>query len=549
MVQVPAIWWQRGVVYQIYPRSFQDTDQNGIGDLAGVLARLDYLQQTLAVDAMWLSPFYPSPMTDFGYDVADYCDVDRRFGTLEDFDRLVAAAHARDLKVIIDYVPNHTSDQHPWFLESRSSRDNPYRDWYVWRDPAPSGGPPNNWLASFGGAAWSFDEQTGQYYLHSFLREQPDLNWRNPAVKQAMFDVLRFWLERGVDGFRIDVAHRILKDPELRDNPPNPQPGGMHKPLGPYDSQLHIYDRAHPDVHAVFRELRQLLEEYSVDQPRVAIGEIHIFDWPEWATYYGSQLDELHLPFNFGLLGVDWNAQAVRRVIEEIEAAVPAGAWPNYVLGNHDESRIASRVGLKHARIAMLLLLTLRGTPTLYYGDEIGMCDVAIPPELAQDPWGKNVPGLGLGRDPQRTPMQWDATPHAGFCAADTTPWLPLAENYQQVNVAVQQTEPHSMLALTQRLLHLRKTYPALAVGVYRTLSELPDTILGYVRELEDQQVLVVLNFSADGQIVDLAAYGAGELLASTYMDRTGPVELQQLQLRGDEGCIVLLNPPAPDVA
>src|SRR5437763_9059584 len=342
-----SAWWQRGVVYQIYPRSFQDTNGDGVGDLPGVLQRLDYVTDTLGVDAVWLSPFFPSPMADFGYDVADYCAVDPLFGSLADFDRLLAEAHARGLKVIVDYVPNHTSDQHPWFQASRSARDNPYRDWYIWRD----GSPPNNWLANFGGSAWEYDPRTGQSYLHSFLKEQPDLNWRNPDVKAAMLDALRCWLDRGVDGFRIDVAHFIMKDPALRDLPPNPNPApGFTSATGEYDPLLHIYDLAHEDVHGVFREIRQLLDSYSANQPRFAVGEIHVFDWKKWASYYGEKLDELHMPFNFALIGAPWKPAVAREVIDAVDAAVPEEGWPNYVLGNHDEHRVVSRIGAAQAR-------------------------------------------------------------------------------------------------------------------------------------------------------------------------------------------------------
>jgi alpha-glucosidase len=291
------LWWQTGVIYQIYPRSFRDTTGNGVGDLRGILEGLDYLARTLGVDAIWLSPFYPSPMADFGYDVADYTNVDPLFGDLATFDALVSQAHQRGLKIIVDLVPNHTSDQHPWFVESRSSCDNPKRDWYIWADAKADGSPPNNWLSVFGGPAWEWDAKTGQYYLHSFLKEQPDLNWRNPAVQTAMFAVVRFWLDRDVDGFRVDVAHYVMKDPELRDNPPNPQPGkSIHKPLGDYDSLLHLYDKGHPDVHIVYGEFRRLLDSSSADRPRMAVGEIHIFDWQQWASYYGRNLDELHMP-------------------------------------------------------------------------------------------------------------------------------------------------------------------------------------------------------------------------------------------------------------
>ncbi|TMA12179.1 MAG: alpha-amylase, partial [Deltaproteobacteria bacterium] len=381
---VAAPWWQTGVVYQIYPRSYQDSNGDGVGDLPGITARLDHLA-SLGVDAIWISPFYPSPMKDFGYDVSDYTGVDPLFGTLADFDRLLAAAHERGLAVIIDWVPNHTSDQHAWFLASRSSRENPRRDWYVWRDAKPDGSLPNNWLSAFGGPAWTWEPRTRQYYLHTFLKEQPDLNWRNPEVRRAMLSTLEFWLERGVDGFRIDVAHAVMKDPELRDNPPAPAGRrDFHKDMGEYGTQLHIYDRGHADTHLVYRDVRRLLERFSGTRARISIGEIHLFDLAELVAYYGAELDELHMPFNFTLLNVPWSAEAVRSTVDEMEAALPEGAWPNWVLGNHDESRVASRIGAVAARSAMLLLLTLRGTPTLYYGDELGMEDVQVPPELVQ---------------------------------------------------------------------------------------------------------------------------------------------------------------------
>ncbi|HVO42432.1 MAG TPA: alpha-amylase family glycosyl hydrolase, partial [Aggregatilineales bacterium] len=374
MTTPESLWWQHGVIYQIYPRSFKDSNGDGIGDLAGVIDKLAYLSDSLGVDAIWLSPFYPSPMADFGYDVSNYTDVDRMFGDLPTFDKLVAGAHAGNIRVIIDFVPNHTSDQHRWFVESRSSRVNPRRDWFVWGDPKPDGSAPNNWLSVFGGSAWEFDAATKQYYLHSFLKEQPDLNWRNPQVKAAMFDALRFWLERGVDGFRIDVAHFIMKDPALRDNPLNP--ARVENPVNwwdAYNQYLHPYDHAHADIHGIFREIRALLDSYSAERPRFVVGEIDMDDWSEWASNYGAKLDELHMPFNFKLIQAPWQLAAVRTVVESVEAVLRFGAWPNYVLGNHDQSRVASRVGADAARAAMMLLLTLRGTPTLYYGDEIGM--------------------------------------------------------------------------------------------------------------------------------------------------------------------------------
>jgi alpha-glucosidase len=536
------LWWQRGVIYQIYPRSFKDSDGNGVGDLPGITSKLDYLSQTLGIDAIWLSPFYPSPMADFGYDIANYTDVDPIFGKLADFDDLVEQAHRRNVHVIIDFVPNHTSDQHPWFVESRSSRNSPKRDWYVWADPKPDGGPPNNWLSVFGGSTWEWDAPTGQYYLHSFLKEQPDLNWRNPAVKAAMLDVVRFWLDRGVDGFRLDVAHFIMKDPALRDNPPNPQRATTrYKPMGEYDSQLHLHDKGHPDVHAVFREFRQVLDAYSAERPRFSVGEIHIFDWPEWASYYGKQLDELHMPFNFAFIGAAWQAPVIRRIVDAVEAAVPPGAWPNYVLSNHDEHRIASRLGAAATRTAMLLLLTLRGTPTLYYGDEIGMHDVDIPAGQEQDPFGKRVPGMGLGRDPERTPMQWDSSPNAGFANASVKPWLPVASDYHQINVTAQLDNPRSMLSLTHRLIALRRATPALHAGSYQSVGSVPDDCLVYLRQHGTQRRLVAINFSGQEQTLRLPDLGTGRVILSTELDREEPAALSAFRLRGHEGCIIEL--------
>lgn len=534
-------WWQKTVIYQIYPRSFQDSNGDGIGDLKGITSRLDYLSQTLGVDAIWLSPFYVSPMADFGYDVADYTEVDPIFGTLSDFDELLHQAHRRGLKVIIDYVPNHTSDQHPWFQESRSSRDNPKRDWYIWADPKPDGSPPNNWLSIFGGSAWEWDAKTGQYYLHSFLKEQPDLNWRNPAVRQAMFDVLRFWLEKGVDGFRIDVAHFIMKDPLLRDNPLRTgSAGSLHKPFGDYESQIHLYDQNHPDVHEVYRAMRQLLDSYNHDQPRFSIGEVHIYDLQKWVEFYGKDLDELHMPFNFQLLKTDWQAQAIRQSIDALEKALPEGAWPNYVLGNHDEPRLASRIGPQACRLAAMLLLTLRGTPTLYYGDEIGMVDVFIPCEEQRDPLGKNLPGLG--RDPCRTPMQWDGSRHAGFAPPSVAAtWLPLAPDFREKNVENQLADPRSLLNLYRRLLAFRQSSPALLRGDYLPLDNMPQDIFAYLRHLPDlAPVLIALNFSSRPTEIALPELIGGRILLSTELDREGQIHSDRLDLRPFEGMMLI---------
>ena len=487
-------WWKCGIVYQVYPRSFQDSNGDGIGDLDGIRARLDHLV-SLGVDAVWISPIYPSPMADFGYDISDFCDIDPCFGTLDGFDALVQEAHAKGLKLILDFVPNHTSDRHPWFVQSRSARSDPRRDWYIWRDPAPDGGPPNNWLGNFGGPAWTLDAVTGQYYAHSFLKEQPDLNWRNPEVRAAMYEVLRFWLRRGVDGFRVDVLSQIVKDAQFRDNPPNPD---FVEGQDPFLRLTMLHNTDLPEVQPIVAEMRRVVDEFSdARSSRVLIGELYL-PLARLVAYYGLNaqgvLEGVQLPFNFQLIGTEWQAARIDRVVRDYEAALPPGAQPNWVLGNHDRSRIASRVGPRMARLAAMLLLTLRGTPTLYYGDEIGMTDVPIPADEVQDPFEKNKPGMGLGRDPERTPMQWSAAAHAGFTTG--VPWLRLASDWRMHNVEAQSRDPGSMLALYRRLIALRRAQPALHRGTYEAL-EAGDEMLAYARESEGQRLVVILNFGA----------------------------------------------------
>ncbi|WP_048430591.1 alpha-amylase family glycosyl hydrolase [Methylobacterium indicum] len=491
------LWWKAGIVYQVYPRSFQDTNGDGVGDLRGVTARLDYLAW-LGVDAVWLSPVCRSPMADYGYDVSDYCDIDPLFGTLADFDALVAEAHRRRLRVIMDFVPNHTSQDHPWFREARASRDNPKRDWYIWRDPGPDGGPPNNWISNFGGPAWTLDPATGQYYYHAFLREQPDLNWRNPQVRAAMMDVLRFWLDRGVDGFRVDVIWHLMKDEALRDNPANPDYVAGEPEI---NRLLQIHSADQPEVMGVIAEMRAVLEEYDA---RVLIGEIYL-PLERLVAYYGTDLSGAHLPFNFQLIQTPWHAPAVARLIEEYEAALPEGGWPNWVLGNHDQPRIAARVGDAQARVAAVLLLTLRGTPTLYYGDEIGLGRVPIAPERVRDPWEHNEPGRG--RDPERTPMQWQPGPQAGFSTVE--PWLPLDPQAQTRNVEVLRDQSDSILTLHRRLIALRREHPALSVGTYRPISAAGDVLI-YERRHADETIRVALNFGHEACRIEACRIEAG---------------------------------------
>lgn len=533
-------WWREAVIYQIYPRSFMDASGDGVGDLAGITGKLDYLSW-LGVDAVWLSPIFPSPMVDFGYDIADYTDVDPIFGTFEDFEELLGEAHGRGMKVILDYVPNHTSSEHPWFLESRSSCENPKRDWYVWADPKPDGSLPNNWESAFGGPAWTLDAATGQYYLHLFDPAQPDLNWRNPEVREAMYEVLRFWFERGVDGFRIDVLWLLIKDEELRDNPPNPdwRPGGWT-----WNKHLRVYSEDRPEVHEIVREMRAVADAY--DDDRLLIGEIYL-PLERLLVYYGEDLKGVHLPFNFQLVTMEgWDARTVRRLVDDYEAALPEGAWPNWVLGNHDNPRIATRVGARGARLAAMLLLALRGTPTLYYGDEIGMENVPVPSEMAHDPEGKLFPGHG--RDPYRTPMRWDASPNAGFCRKGVAPWLPVGGDVERVNVEAQRGDPGSMLSLTKRLTSLRRTTPALRSGSYEPAAGVPEGCFAFSRRLNEQEVFVALNFSAGEAEVPLP--GATDdrpwrvLLSTGTEDREGRELRRDARLGGHEGLLLTPDPP-----
>jgi alpha-glucosidase len=508
------------VIYQIYPRSFMDANGDGVGDLDGIRRRLDHLS-FLGVDGIWISPCFPSPMKDFGYDVADYCDIAPLFGDLADFDRLLHEAHARDIKVVLDWVPNHTSDQHPWFLESRSSRDDPKRDWYVWRDPRLDGGPPNNWCSIFGGSAWEWDSETGQYYLHSFLKEQPDLDWRNPAVEAAMHDVLRFWLDRGVDGFRMDVIHKIAKDPALRDNPlhENGLPG--------YLGQIHEHDENHPDVHDMLRRIRRVFDRYP---ERMAVGEVYLFDPAEVARYYG-QGDELHLAFNFSFLHAPWSAARFRDEIDRFQDLVPSGCWPDWVLSNHDVSRHATRhdhprLGEARARVAATLLLTLRGTPFLYYGEEIGMRDGAIPEDRLQDPLAWTIDPK-VSRDPERTPMQWDPTPEAGFTSAE--PWLPIAAGHETCNVERQRWDPDSILHLYRDLIGLRRATPALERGRFQWLDSDED-VLAWERREGPSRVVVALNLGdapASAALPDARVTGGLHTTpGSALPQRSGPLTL-----------------------
>ncbi len=513
-------WWRSAVFYQIYPRSFQDTNSDGIGDLQGIIDRLDYLndgtERSLGIDAIWLSPTFPSPMKDFGYDVSDYCDVHPDFGDIATMDRLIAECHRRGIRLLLDYVPNHSSDQHPWFIESRSSRDNPRRDWYIWRDAKPGGELPNNWRAVFGGPAWEADAVTGQYYLHSFLIEQPDLNWRNPGVVTAMHDVLRFWLDRGIDGFRMDVIGMIMKHPDLADNPPNPNWKAGDRDRG---RLLQTNSRNYQDVFAAVRGLRAVLDAYP---ERMAVGEVFGTS-EEISRYYGDgALDGLHLAFNFQFIQehdsdvfTPWEAATLARIVRNAEASLPEGGQPCYALANHDRSRFISRHdhdgrGRERAAAAAIMLLGLRGTPFLYYGEEIGMADVAIPEGRLQDPARIRT----VGRDPERTPMQWTAGNGRGFSSVE--PWLPYGP--AAINVAGQAQDDDSMLSLYRRAIWLRKRERSLMTGTYREVTAAPDGVFAFERSaVGARPVIVALNTATEPRAISL---GTGPLTILLATDR-----------------------------
>jgi alpha-glucosidase len=482
-------WWQDGVLYQVYPRSFADSDGDGHGDLQGLRDRLGHLRR-LGVSGVWLNPTTPSPNADWGYDVSDYCDVHPDFGTLADMDALLADAHAAGIRVVLDLVPNHTSDRHPWFEESRSSRDNPKADWYVWADPKPGGAPPNNWVSMFGGSAWEYEPRRGQFYLRNFTRRQPDLNWWCDEVREEFDRILRFWLDRGVDGFRIDVCQAIVKDRELRDNPPATPADRENVRLR---GQRPSYSMNRPEVHDVLRRWRALCETYP--HKPILLGETNTHDLEGLARYYGEHAsDELHMAFNFPFMSRGFEPEAIRDVIERTEATLPAHAQPVWTASNHDAPRFVSRWcgdDPRRARLALMLLLSLRGTPLLYYGDELGLPDVPVPPQDARDPLAEGtLPGKD-GRDTCRTPMPWDASANFGFASRPAAaPWLPAGDRAGRT-VADQEADPDSVLHLTRRLIALRSAEPDLRRAPVRFVDA-GDGALAYDRGT----LRVILNFS-----------------------------------------------------
>jgi alpha-glucosidase len=522
-----AAWWRNAVIYQLYPLSFQDSDGDGRGDLPGLLQRLEHLQW-LGVDAVWLGPVFRSPMLDFGYDIEDFTDVDPRFGTLGDLDALIGALHAGGMRLILDFVPNHTSDRHPWFAASRSSRDDPKRDWYVWADPAPGGGPPNNWLGRFGGSAWEWDERTGQYYYHAFLKEQPDLNWRNAQVRAAMTDVLRFWMGRGIDGFRVDASAVLAEDELLRDDLPNPEAGDDTPPP---DRLKREYTNYRPEVLGWLAQLRRAVDAF---EGRVLLGEVDGAGGRIRDFYGDAQRPILHLPLNYRLHDGDFRAEALAPAIEDYLKLVPVHGWPNWLVGGHDKRRIVDRVGADRARVAAMLQFTLPGTAVLYQGDDIGMPGVNVPSDEARDPFERRIPGYGLNRDAERSPMEWDGGANAGFTSG--TPWLPLAAGHAGRHVQRQRDDPTSMLALVRRLIALRHREPALGTRLYRT-EWVRDGMLCFRRDDGDHALRVVLNFTGEPQRASLPR--AGTIVLSTHLDRDGETARGVLALRPNEGVVL----------
>ncbi len=514
-------WWQDGVVYQIYPRSFADSNGDGIGDLRGIVEHLDHLnggEDSLGVDALWLSPIHPSPMHDFGYDVSDYRGISPEYGTREDFQLLLTEAHKRGIRILLDLVFNHTSHEHPWFQEAASSRNSPKRDWFIWHDGKPGRRPPNNWLSAFGGPAWTWHEPTGQFYLHTFLPQQPDVNWRNPELREALFDVVRYWLELGVDGFRLDVVNWFIKDAQLRDNP-------WHlRGRRPYEWQQHLYDRNRPETLDVMKQLRRVVDAFP---GRTTVGEVFTEapGNPALPAEYYAGGEGLHMAFNFAFLYCPWEARAFASAVERWELLLGQDLWPNYTLSNHDQPRAYGRYSRggdaeARARVAAALLLTLRGTPFLYYGEELGMGNGRIPRARLQDPVGRRYWPFHPGRDPERTPMQWSSAPQAGFSTHE--PWLPLNPDWPMRNVEAQRSDPRSLFHWYRRLLRLRRERPALHRGSFRVLPQPSGDVFAYVRQHGSERITVLLNFSDRPQPVRLEAGDTWRVLLASLGFETG---------------------------
>jgi len=522
-----APWWQTAVLYQIYPRSFADSNGDGVGDLPGLIARLDDLAW-LGVDGIWLSPITLSPNADWGYDVSDFTAVAPEFGTLDDVDRLIAEAAERGIKVLMDLVPNHTSVEHPWFIDAQSALDAPKRDWYVWAPPKPDGSLPNNWISSFGGPGWTLSPPTQEYYFHNHLVEQPDLNWWNEDVRRAFDEIMRFWLDRGVAGFRIDVANVIIKDAELRDNPAATEDDDFEAQMF---GQRSVYNANRPEVHEVLRRFRALADTY--DEPRLLIGETPV-PVDDLARYYGNGSDELHLAFNFNFINAPLDAAAMRTIVEETEAALPSDAWPAWTGSNHDMFRFPTRWAqgdADKARAALVMLLCLRGTPVLYQGDEIGQLDSVLAHEDMRDPLGVLYYPAYAGRDAGRTPMQWRAAPGGGFTDPEATPWLPLGD-LEDHNVESQRKDPNSMLHLARDLIALRRATPDLTLGDYASLAA-PEGVWAWRR---GARTVVVLNCSDEAVTISGVS---GTIALSTHRGRDGEAVTSGLGVSAAEAVVV----------
>jgi alpha-glucosidase len=521
--------WGNRVIYQIYPRSFKDSNGDGVGDLQGIIDKLKYLKE-LGIDGIWLSPIYPSPMKDFGYDISDYENIDNIFGDLNKFKELVKKAHLLNIKVLMDFVPNHTSDKHPWFKESRLNKKNSKRDWYIWQSPDKNGEPPNNWVSQFGGSAWELDKKTREYYLHTFDVSQPDLNWRNPEVVKKMLDTMRFWLRNGVDGFRIDVAYLLYKDPFLRDEPPNPS----YNPEinNTYDSLLHIYTSGLPETLNMLKVFNQVMNEFD---DRFMICEIHTYA-KEIIKLYKIVDHHSFAPFNFSFFSIPWNATEQKNFLDEFNRLLGHNYFPTYVLGNHDQPRVATKLGDKNARSAALLQLTLRGIPFIYYGEELGLKNVTVPIEKVRDPMAINMKNNNFGRDPERGPMQWNKNEFAGF--SDSEPWLPVEKDYADKNVLTEEHDPKSFLNLYKKLIFFRKKLKSLSSGIYLPLEFNNQNIFGFIREFKNEKALILINFSKEVQVIKLPEK-KWKILFSTYMDILPKEANSQFKLRPSESFIL----------
>ena len=537
-------WWKRGVVYEIAVKSFADSNHDGVGDLRGIIEHLDYLNDgtadSLGVDAIWLTPIFKSPLADFGYDVSDYLTIEPRYGDMKDFDELLEQCHRRGIRVVLDMALNHTSDEHPWFLESRSSRDDPKRDWYIWRNGRSSGKPPNRWRAVVEGSAWEWDDHTRQYFYHAFLPFQPDLNWRNPDVREALFDVCRFWLDKGVDGFRLDLINFLYEDQLLRDNP-------RKFGLRPYDWQKHVYERSRPESIEAVRELRRLTDTYA---ERMMVGEVYTDTPEDVVTLMGDGTDSLHLSFYLDFAECKWKAESFRAAVEWLEKKAPAAAWPCYYLSNHDLARHYARLGKSgnaaaRAKVAAAMMFTLRGTPFIYYGEELGMPAGKVPRKNMDDPIGRKFWPIPVGRDPSRTPMPWNADNHAGF--SEVEPWLPVDDSYSQKNVEMQAKDPDSLLSWYRRLIWMRGRKPALLAGNYRAVPGVPKGVFAYLRESGEEKVAVLLNFTSRtirmSGLPEALGGGAWKTLMSTHGNEREGSGTQEVRLEVDEALLLEAAP------